>query len=360
MISLREEKKRRFLIDFAVVVVVAAIAWFGLKYLLNWLLPFLLGYIVAAIVQPVVYLMHKKLHVNRKFAGVFCAIVFIVLFMGLLTFGLSRLLMELASVLGMIPSMLKQFSGSLDGIHGRLTGIINTLPADLSTQLGNWLENASSQLTNLASSLTSTATSAAFNTVLKVPGFLLNVIITVVAACFISSDYPQIRGFFMRQLPEKYQEIAMDIKNFFFITIARLLRAYMTLMLITFIQLAVWITLLGVQHSIMIAVMIAVVDILPVLGTGTVVIPWAVIELVIGNPTRGLLLLIMYVTIVILRNILEPKIVGHHIGLYPLVTLVSMYVGLQIFGAVGLFLFPITIIIIKHLHDTGKIKLWND
>lgn len=360
MTSLQEEKKRRFLINVAVAVVVAALVWFALKYLLVWLLPFIFGYLIAAIVQPTVYIMHKKLHIKRQFAAIFCTVLFVLLLAGLITFGVSRILLELSSVLSMIPSLLRQLGSSLDGIHGRLTVLIKTLPNGLDVQMNSWLDSLSLQLSKFASSLTSSATTAAFHTALKVPAVLIGLIVMVVAACFISSDYPKIRGFFMRQLPEKYQLLAMDLKNFFFVTIARLIRAYLTLMLITFLQLVIWITLLRVPHSIMIALLISIVDLLPVLGTGTVVIPWALVELAVGDPTRGVLLLVMYACITVLRNILEPRIVGHHIGLYPLVTLLSMYLGLQMFGGVGLLAFPLTVIIIKHLHDEGKIRLWRD
>ena len=164
----------------------------------------------------------------------------------------------------------------------------------------------------------------------------------------------------MRQLPEKQQAWATDIKSFIFLTLGRLIQAYATLMLITFLELCIWLTLIGIPHSIMISALIAIVDILPILGTGTVVIPWVVIEFIMGNWHLGMLLLLMYGFILIVRNILEPKIVGHHIGLYPLVTLVSMYVGLKALGAVGMFIFPLTVIILKHLHDSGKVRIWED
>ncbi|MDR3645587.1 MAG: AI-2E family transporter, partial [Clostridia bacterium] len=132
------------------------------------------------------------------------------------------------------------------------------------------------------------------------------------------------------------------------------------LMAITFTELCIGLGLMRVSHVVMIAALIAIVDILPILGTGTVLVPWAIIELVVGRQIFGLMLLLLYAIILVVRNILEPKIVGYHIGLYPLVTLIAMYVGLQAFGAVGLFTFPITVIVIKHMHDTGRLRLWKD
>ncbi|HEX3026964.1 MAG TPA: AI-2E family transporter, partial [Clostridia bacterium] len=107
-------------------------------------------------------------------------------------------------------------------------------------------------------------------------------------------------------------------------------------------------------------VFIALVDILPVLGTGTVMIPWAIIEMITGDVTMGLSIGVLYGVITLIRNIIEPKLVGYHIGLHPLVTLMAMFIGLSVMGVPGMFLFPITLIILKHMQDTGKIRIWKD
>lgn len=355
--SLNEEKKRRFLVDFACFVAIGLIAWFFLKYLFIWILPFIIGYLIAAIVQPFVWLMNKKLKINRKVAGVAAVLIFLAVVCTVGVFLVAKLFTELAAVLHMLPALLMKFAGSYETLSDKFAGMIHKLPIELTDKLSVSLNNLSGEFLKL-STLTDGVTGYALGTASKLPGALLDIIVTIVSACFLSGDYPLIRGFFMRQLPEKYQLWAMDIKNFFFTTVARLIRAYLTLMAITFVELAVWLTALRVPHSIMIAAIISVVDILPVLGTGTVVIPWAVIELVVGKVNFGLLLILMYATILIVRNVLEPKIVGYHIGLYPLVTLISMFVGLKSLGASGMILFPIIVIIIKHMQDTGKIHLW--
>ena len=108
------------------------------------------------------------------------------------------------------------------------------------------------------------------------------------------------------------------------------------------------------------ALIICIVDIFPVLGTGTVIIPWAIYEFIMGNSNLALGLAVMYVLITVIRNFIEPKIVGHSVGLHPIVTLTSMYVGLQLFGFFGMLMMPIIIIMIKVLQDNGKIHLWKN
>lgn len=141
-------------------------------------------------------------------------------------------------------------------------------------------------------------------------------------------------------------------------TIANMLKGYISIMFITFVELSVGLTVLQAPNSILLAALIAVVDILPVLGTGTVLIPWSLISLITGDTFLGIGLIILYVVILIVRNIIEPKFIGKRIGLKPLVTLVSMYLGMKLAGVAGMFIFPLVVAFLKNLHDAGIINTW--
>jgi len=129
-------------------------------------------------------------------------------------------------------------------------------------------------------------------------------------------------------------------------------------MLITFIELALGLSVLRVEGAITIAALIATIDILPVFGTGGVVIPWAIIELIKGNTPFAIGLAVLYVIITVVRNILEPKMVGKQIGLHPLAMLVCMYVGVKLFGFIGLFALPVALVMVKHLYENDKIHFF--
>ena len=141
-------------------------------------------------------------------------------------------------------------------------------------------------------------------------------------------------------------------------TLFRLLKAYALLMFITFVELSVGLLILRVKGAVWLAALIAIVDILPVLGTGTVLIPWTLFELISGNFGMALGLLILYVFITVLRNILEPRLVSYQIGLNPLVTLFFMYLGLQIAGVAGMMLFPVVVMILVQLQESGHVHIW--
>jgi sporulation integral membrane protein YtvI len=359
IISTTQDKKRHFIVNSIYYAIIIAVIWFLTKYMLAWIAPFIFGYFIAVIVQPVVNFMTKTLKFNRKAAGIISVLAFIILVCLLLTMGLTRLVYELISVFNMLPSFFSKATISINVLSDKFAGMFNNLPTDIAHQLSYLFGDFSSQITKV-SSITSGAATLTLKTAAMMPGLLLNIIITIVSACFISCDYIDIRSFMMRQLPEKYQKWSMKIKEFFFKTIASFIRAYLTLMIITFLELCIWLSILRVPHAIMISVLISLVDILPVLGTGCVVLPWAAVEIIMGNVHLGLLLILMYFFILIIRNILEPKVIGYHIGLYPLCTLIAMFIGFNAFGVIGLFLLPIAIIIIKHMQDTGDIRMWKD
>lgn len=136
-----------------------------------------------------------------------------------------------------------------------------------------------------------------------------------------------------------------------------MLKGYILLMLITFTELTIGLLLIGQSNAILLAAIICVIDILPVLGTGAVVIPWALISLFTGNILKAIGLILMYIVITIIRNFLEPKVIGNQVGLHPLITLLSMFCGLRLLGFVGLFGFPLTLIVLNDLYKRGKLNL---
>jgi len=130
--------------------------------------------------------------------------------------------------------------------------------------------------------------------------------------------------------------------------------------LIAYSELTVGFLIIGIDYAFIIALLVAVIDMMPILGTGTVLIPWGIIAIIQKDYFTGFALLILYAVVTVIRNIIEPKIVGKSLGLYPVATLISMFVGYNILGIAGIFLFPIIILILKNLNDEGKIRIWKN
>lgn len=325
--------------------------YFVFKFLSLYLLPFVIGILVSFLVQKPVKAISQKTKIAKgplTIAFVVGSYVIIVVIVVLLIYLIYRWLSGIVAILpGMIPDFLEivnnlnaSLTQSLSGLPQAVTDYINTLP---------------SKLTDAVGSLGLALSDWALDIATSIPSYLISIIVTVVASCYIAYDYDKIILFAKRKTPFKIWSLIVDVKDTFFKNIFKMLKGYILLMIITFTELSIGLLLLGQSNAILLAAIICVIDILPVLGTGAVVIPWALISLFTGNVWKAIGLILMYVIITIIRNFLEPKVIGNQVGLHPLITLLSMFCGLRLLGIIGLFGFPLTLIIINDLYKRGKI-----
>lgn len=355
--SNRDERKKRFLLNIATAAVAIALGAILVKFLLGWILPFVFGFAIAAVVQPAARFAHRHWRLSKRAAGLLLALLLILGLISLFTVILARVILSVTPVVQRLPQFFESLTRQADSTVQQFSGAANNISPELSQNLKELIGNLSGELTKV-SNYANQLLSFARGLLSGLPNVLFGVAVTMISACFFSMDYERIRDFLLRQLPERYGVMLRDSKNYFFTSVGRLLRAYAILMLVTFLELVFGLMLLRVPHAITIAVLTALVDILPVLGTGTVMIPWAVITLLFGNVPLAAGLAALYAVITAVRTFLEPKVVGDRIGLYPLVTLFAIFLGLKFAGVAGMFLFPLIVLVIKRLNDTGKIHLW--
>ena len=180
----------------------------------------------------------------------------------------------------------------------------------------------------------------------------------IISTFFLAKDHDALAGFVLRQFPERGRALLLHIREYLVGTLLICIRSYALIMSITFLELSIGLTLIGVEHSIPTALCIALFDILPVLGTGGIMIPWTVISLLQGRYALGVGLAVVYLAVTVIRNILEPKIVGGQLGLHPVVTLAGMFIGAQLFGIIGLFGVPITLSLLCNLNQSGDLRLF--
>ena len=192
----------------------------------------------------------------------------------------------------------------------------------------------------------------------SIPGLFVKVVVMIISTFFITIDYERLTGFCLRQLNENSKKLFLEVKEYLVGTLFVCIGSYLIIMSITFVELSIALSFIGISHAILVSAVIAVFDILPVLGTGGIMIPWAILAAVYGDYPLALELFLIYVAITVVRNIVEPKIIGGQLGLHPVVTLVSMFVGVEFFGVIGLFGFPIGLSLMRHLNDHGVIKVF--
>lgn len=352
------EKRKKFIVNLIYGGLIILIVYVVLKYGLGLLAPFLLAFIIASVLRKPASFLSKKTGLPYKPI----ALLFVLLFYS--TIGLLIALLGIkvvTSVTGFISNLPSLYTNQIEpflssffneieqSVYQRDQTLMNALN-DLFTQfiqsLGEMISNLSMKMVGVVSGYAS-----------SLPGLLIKLLLMIISTFFITGDYDLLTGFVMRQFPKKSAELLIRIKEYIVGTLFVCIRSYGLIMSITFVELSIGLTLVGVPNSIPIAALIAVFDILPVLGTGGIMIPWVIITFVQGSYPQAFGLLSVYLAITVIRNIIEPKIVGSQIGLHPVVALISMFVGAQLFGIIGLFGFPITLSLLRHLNDTGAIKL---
>ncbi len=175
-----------------------------------------------------------------------------------------------------------------------------------------------------------------------IPRFFISSIIFFVSCYYFSCDWERISSFFSKKINKEKREWFTNLKKQFFLSLRGYTKAYLLLFLLSFSQLFLGLVLLRIRGAFSIAFTIALIDLLPVLGCGTVLIPWALISLLSGNISLGIWLLVLYLATLITRQFAEPKILGSSIGLHPLISLLLVIIGLRFFGLFGMILFPLS------------------
>ncbi|MDU5110132.1 MAG: sporulation integral membrane protein YtvI [Clostridium sp.] len=353
------DKKRNFIINVIYILIVGAILYITLKYALGWFLPFVVGFGIAFILKPLINLLTKKLKIKRKVVAGLTVLVFYATVGALVTLLLFKLGLVMKDLFTKLPSLyVNTIEPLIYELSAKAEEILVNLDPALLQAIKQAITSIADSLGSIISSVSSGAVSFITSTVSVVPSFFIILIFSIISSFFFAMDYEKITSFVIRQFSPKGREIVLDIKEYIVGTLFKIVKAYSILITITFIELSIGLSILRVESAISIALIIACVDILPVLGTGGIVIPWIFIELFKGNTALAIGLTIIYVVITIIRNILEPKIVGEQIGLHPLIMLICMFVGVKFFGVLGLFILPIIVIILKNLNDSGKIHIF--
>ena len=200
----------------------------------------------------------------------------------------------------------------------------------------SWMKTALSSLSGTALGLVSEIATG-------IPSFMISLLTMIFSTVFVVSDYERLADFTRENIPEKIKHILSKVRLYLTDTLFVVIRSYVMIMLLTFTELSILFSLFGIEHAVLKAAGIAIFDIMPILGAGGIVIPWAVVSLVLGYTNLGIKLLIIYVIITVIRNYVEPKIVGTQLGLHPIITLVTMFIGLRLFGFWAMFGLPVGI-----------------
>ncbi len=357
----RTEKRREFIINTIYFVIITLLVFACLKYVAKWIMPFIVGFVIAFMIQPAASGLSKLTRLNRKFSGVFVLIlayalvIFVVWIVGAKIVG---------SIQDLFTKLPQYYDNNILPFLNNLIAMFERLAARISPQTLNqiyeMIENASDSIRSYIIRFSSGVLTGIAGITTRIPFYFISFIFAILASVFISMDYKNIVAFVKKQFTPKVRDFLGDTKRHIGKTALGYLRAYAIIWIMTFTELSVGLSLLKIENAIGIAALIAIADILPVLGTGTIVIPWAIIALFTQNYFVAIGLAVIYIVVLVVRNFAEPKIVGDQLGLHPLVTLMAIYLGYLLMGVLGMIVLPVVTNIVTGLHKMGKIKIWND
>ena len=355
------EKRKEFIINVAYFALIAIMVYLTIKYLLGLLLPFIIGLGIAVLLYPATRTVSKKMHIPGKIT----AVLFVVLFYTVLGFILSWLGIRFFTVLKELLLELPQiYSSTIEPALNTLFINMEKLAEGLEPSTAQIIKDLAESLSGSAGSIVSDISSAAIqgisSVVSSVPSLFITIAFAMISTLFFAVDYDRIVGYIRGKFPNKVNRYVGEIKALAVHIGSKYIKGYALLMLITFVELSIGLSILGAGRPILVAALIALIDILPVLGTGGVVIPWIVIELISGNFSLAIGLIVVYLVITIVRNILEPKIIGEQLGLHPLIMLICMFIGAKVFGFAGMIALPVCAVVIKHLYDHDKLHFGKD
>lgn len=331
---------------------IGAVLLFVGKYLLFAILPFLIAWGMALLLRPPAKWLAEKLGLPKKLCAVTLLLLVFFLIGLLLVFTVNRLLFESGRLLERLSAESDRIGAYLSALAERLQNLSRTLPILRDFAKIEGLEALDDYLNSLLSETVKSLTSALTTKIPRLigsfisalPSFLLFFVISVMASFYFALDLDTVHAFLKSLLPSgtaaRMPAFQKGLKNF----LTRYLRAYALILFLTFCELYVGFSVLNLEYSFLPAILTALVDIFPVLGVGTVLLPWAGIVLLGGNYYVGFGLILLWAAVTVVRQIIEPRIVGGTLGIHPILMLIAMYIGFRLFGILGILLSPATVI----------------
>lgn len=340
-------------------------AFVGISYVLshygNILLsifgPFIISSVCAHFLSPPADFLHEKLHFPKGAAHIFVVLTFYAALFSGAYILVSRLVNELSGLSAYalaLRNSLPKYLEKIEAFAAEKLGFLS-FSSDGAKYFADGFARFFSSVTE---KLASFASHILANVISFVPNFLLSAAVTVIATCYFSADLARIKRFILFQLPERAKIFFSACRVQFFSTTSKYLAAYLTLSALTFFELFSGLMLINREYAFVLALGITLVDALPFVGCGIILLPWSLFEWAFGSAGKAAGILVLYAVVAIVRQIAEPKILGSFMGLYPLLTLFSVYAGAKLMGFWGIFVFPIAAITIKNLNDKGIINLF--
>lgn len=338
----------KIFINLIVFLMVCLFFIFIFPKLLWFFLPFVIGWIISIIANPLVKFLEKKVKIVRKHSSAIFIIVVIAAIVALGYFVIAFLCKEIISLSNDWDNLVQNFSAQLNEVSNRMNSFTKSMPFDMTKATTKISETITSYLDGLSEGFKLPSIESAGNLVNNIADIFLQVIVTILSAYFFIAQRNELVAGLKRIVPKSLQTNYQLVSSKFKSAFGGYFKAQLKIMCVITVIIFIGFEILNVSYSFLLAFLIAFLDFLPFFGTGAVLWPWAIIEFITGEYFKGIALLVIYLICQIVKQMLQPKMVGDSIGISPLATLVFMFVGYRFGGVLGMiFGIPIGMVLVS-------------
>ena len=350
----------KFIISIVLIICAIAIIYFsfpvflrGLSYIIRLFLPFILGYLFAVIAKPLVGILEEKLKIPKSASAILVIILIVGVLGSLLGLGIYKIIEEVRNIYFQIPKIWTNFEIDIINTRDTVMQALDNLPEGIQESVVTVFNNFIDKLGEIINSISMPVVNSAGSFAKALPKAFISIIVFILSSFFILADFEVVSGTLKKVLKikpsDKFERMKFELKNY----LGGYIKAQGIIMSVAFFVMLLSFSIIGVKYTGIVALGIAFLDALPFFGSGAVLWPWSIISFMNGDLKLGFGLIITYVIIVVTRQLIEPKIVSKKIGLHPLVTLITMYIGYRIFSIGGMILGPIILMTVISLYRAG-------
>lgn len=321
--------------------------------LMIYFMPFVIGWFVSFMANPVVCWLEKRLKIKKKLGSAMIIILVLGAIIGALYLGISKLTVEVRSFIEDMPDLYRELETGLRDVGESLTGIYEMLPEGIRNGWSAFVTNLDKTMGDVITKISQPTVEAAGNLAMRIPSLFVSTIVMIISAYFFIAQREQVIAWAKSIAPKAVQERMTLVVNNLKYAVGGYFKAQFKIMLVVGILLLAGFGILRVHYAVLLSILIAFLDFLPFFGTGTALLPWAVYKILRGDYKMAAGLLILYAVTQLVRQLIQPKLVGDGVGLNPLVTLVLLYVGYKVGSILGMiFAVPVGMIVIN-MYEAG-------
>jgi sporulation integral membrane protein YtvI len=354
---------KRLTLRFIFFILLILLTIYGLPIFIQLFYPFILAFIVATLVNPLVNLVNSWLNrlkidsVSSRNFITFILTIFILMFISLMFYLTFSVLIR--EIIGLTTSIQENWSSivlGFDNIQNWFTTQIAVLPRQVIELLDNFTENILEFIQNFSRNLLNITVATTSVVISRTSTFFLNFLTFFLSLYFMISDYNNIKSFIKNHMDKRMLDTISLLKNSTLFAVGGYIKTQFILAFIAFVFMFIAFIFYGQEYALILALILALVDLLPLVGTIAVLLPWGIFEWIIGDPSKGVFLVILGIGFFLFRRVTEPKIMGTQTGLHPLLALIGIYVGIEVSGLWGALLGPLVMVILISVFRSGILK----